>query len=325
MRLKSALLTIAALVAVTIMPLGATHAQGTSGQPIKILVGFGAGGVTDVIARIFADELKPKLNRTIIVENRPGASGTIATRQAAEAAPDGDTLIMIPGTHTIIPAMRKLPYDPVNGLAAVTLIASAPNLLVVRSDSPYKTLDDLIKDAKAHPGTLGYASSGVGTTVHFMGIMLETQAGITLNHVPFKSSGESVQAVLGGHIPMSFSALNQALPQIKAGKLRALAIATAKRSSSVPDVPTFDEAGVSGIRSDTWIGLAAPAKTPAKIIKTLDENVQAIMKTPAVDEKIKALGADPVGLGPSEFQALIKDEIEKFETLARKAKLKREG
>jgi tripartite-type tricarboxylate transporter receptor subunit TctC len=323
MKLRSVVAAISIMFAAVTSP-GIAQAQASSPQPIKLLVGFGAGGVTDVIARLFAEELRTRLDRTIVVENRPGASGTIATRQVAESAPDGNTLIMIPGTHTIIPAMRKLPYDTATALAPITLIASAPNLLVVRSDSPYKTVQDLIKDAKAHPGALAYASSGVGTTVHFMGIMIESQTGISLNHVPFKSSGESVQAVLGGHAPMSLSALNQALPLIQAGSLRALAIASAKRSSLVPDVPTFDEAGIPDIRSDTWIGLAAPAKTPAETINLLNKNVQDILKVADVQEKIKALGADPVGLGPAEFDAVIKRELAKFEKLARKANLPRE-
>lgn len=324
MKLKSVLIATLFVLVGAVSP-ELVRAQSSSGQPIKMFVGFGAGGVTDVIARIFADELGKRMNRIFLVENRPGASGTLATRQVADAPPNGDTLIMIPGTYTIIPTMLKLPYDSATALAPINLIASAPNLLVVGKDSPYKNVKDLVEDAKAKPGAIAFATSGVGTTVHFMAIMLETQTGISLNHIPYHSSSDSVQAVLGGHVPMSFSALNAALPYIRSGDLRPLGIASAKRSTLVPDVPTFDEAGIPNVRSDTWIGLAAPAKTPTKMINLLNKNILEILQTAEVQKKIRILGADPVGLGPAEFESVIHSELDKFEKLARKAGLKRQN
>lgn len=314
------LLLASALAAGGVLPARAQDPK----QQIKIVVGFGAGGVTDVLARIFAEEFKQRLGRIVIVDNRPGASGVIATGMVARAAPDGTTLIMIPGTHTIIPSLRKLDYDTATALAPINLIASAPNLLVVRKDAPYADVRSLVEAARTNPGTLAYASSGLGTTVHFMAIMLETETGITLNHVPYRSSGESVQAVLGGHVPMSFSAVNAALPSIQAGELRALAIASEKRSALLPDVPTFDEAGILNIRSDTWIGLAAPANTPSDFIGLVNGHIKELLKTEEIQKKISALGADPVGLGPAEFNAVIHRELARFEGLARRANIKRE-
>lgn len=238
------------LLGILVLCLIALPSLAQDGQ-MKIMVGFGAGGVSDVLARIYAEEFKKRLNKTVIVENRAGGSGTIATAMVSRAEPDGNTLIMVPGTHTIIPALQKLDFDPKTALTPINLIASAPNLLIVRADAKYQDVKSLVEDAKANPGALAYGTSGVGTTVHFMAVILENAAGIKLNHIPYKSSGESVQAVVGGHIPMAFSALNSALPAIQSKQVRVLAIASEKRSGLLPDVPTFVEAGYKDVKSDT--------------------------------------------------------------------------
>lgn len=291
---------------------------------MKIMVGFAAGGVSDVLARVYAEEFKRALNKTVIVENRPGGSGMVAASMVSRANPDGNTLIMISGGYTIIPALQKLDFDPKTALRPINLIASAPNLLVVRSDSRYLDVKSLVEDAKQNPGALAYGSSGVGATVHLMALMLEQESGIKLNHIPYKSSSESVQAVIGGHIPMSFSALNSALPALQSGQVRALAIASEARSSTLPEVQTFREAGYPAILSDTWIGLAGPANLNERAVETLNNAVITSLNTSEMKKRIADLGAEPVGKGPERFRETIVTEIDKFERLAREAGLPRQ-
>jgi tripartite-type tricarboxylate transporter receptor subunit TctC len=290
---------------------------------IKLVVGFSAGGITDVMARLFAEELKKHLSQTVIVENRAGGAGMVAAAQVSRGPDDGSTLIMISGGYTIIPALQKLDFDPKTALTPINLIASAPNLLVVNSEAKYKDLKSLIDDARTNPGALAYGSSGVGATVHFMAMQLERAAGIKLNHIPYKSSAESVQAVIGGHIPMSFSALNSALPLIQSGKVRAVAIATSKRSPMLPDVPTFAELGFAGVKSDTWTGIAGPAGLKADVVARVNEAVRKGLATAEIRDRLNALGAEPVGQGPADFKAVIDNEIDQFEQLARGAGLPR--
>lgn len=291
--------------------------------PTKIVVGFAAGGIADVLARVYADEFKTRLKRTTIVENRPGGSGMIAAASVSRAAPDGTTLIMLSGTYTIVPAMQKLTFDPKTALTPISLIATSPNLLVVRKDAPYADVRALIAAAKADPTLLSYASSGNGTTVHFMSLLLQKEAGITLNHIPYKSSGESLQAVLGGHVPMAFSAVNSAISVIQSGELRALAVAGRTRSSFLPEVPTFAELGYPQVLSDTWLGLAAPVNMPATTVTHLARTVEDSLQRPDIRKKIADLGAEPVGLDPATFGEMITSEIDRFEQLARTANIEK--
>ncbi|MET0568933.1 MAG: tripartite tricarboxylate transporter substrate binding protein [Hyphomicrobiaceae bacterium] len=293
------------------------------GNQLKIVVGFTAGGITDVFARLFAEEFRKHFGQTVIVENRAGGAGMVAASQVSRAQDDGSTLIMISGGYTIIPALQNLDFDPKTALTPINLIASAPNLLLVASDAKYRDLKSLVDDARANPAALAYGSSGVGATVHFMAMQLEREAGIKLNHIPYKSSAESVQAVIGGHIPMSFSALNSAFPLIQAGQVRAIAIATSKRSPLLPDVPTFAELGYAGVKSDTWTGIAGPAAMKSDAVARINEAVLKSLSIAEIRERINALGAEPVGQGPSEFKAVIASEIDQFEQLARGAGLPR--
>lgn len=310
-------------VTVLLLAMGFAAPVAGQGNQLKIVVGFTAGGITDVFARLFAEEFRKHFSQTVIVENRAGGAGMVAASQVSRAQDDGSTLIMISGGYTIIPALQKLDFDPKTALTPISLVASAPNLLVVGSEAKYKDLKSLIDDAKANPAALAYGSSGVGATVHFMAMLLERDAGIRLNHIPYKSSAESVQAVIGGHIPMSFSALNSALPLIQSGQVRALAIATSKRSPLLPDVPTFAELGYAGVKSDTWTGLAGPAGLRADAVTRVNDAVLKILATADMRDRITALGAEPVGQGPAEFKALIDNEIDQFEQLARGAGLPR--
>lgn len=271
-------------------------------KPVRIIVGFVAGGVSDVLARLIAPELQKSLGQTVLVENRPGASGVIAAGQVANAPPDGYMLYMAPNTHLINHAMNPaIPFHAVKDFTAITLLTTTPNMLVVREDSPFKSVDDYLRAAKAKPGELSYATSGIGTTVHFAGELLAHEAGIKLNHVPFKGANQSVEAVVGGHVPSSVSAVSSTLPFIKAGRVRVLAVMAPKRSALLPDVPTFTELGYKTIVSDTWLGLIGPANLPAAVAKRLNDDLLKIMAQPDFRAKVLATGNEPVGLGLGAF------------------------
>lgn len=294
-------------------------------RPIKLVVGFGTGGVTDVLGRLIAAEMQKSFGQPVIVENRAGASGIIGTEYVAKSAPDGYTLLVLPGTHTINAALRaKLPYDSIGDFTPITLVASAPNLLVVKSDSPIRNLADYLAAAKAKPGELSYGSSGIGTTVHIAGELLAHLAGVKFNHIPYKASNQSVEAVVGGQIASSWSAVNAALPHIKSGRARPIAVASAKRSSFVPEVPTFVELGVNGMTSDTWIGLAGPGNLPASVAAKLNAEVQRQIALPEMRERILNLGAEPVGTALDQFGALMRAEIASFANIVRTAGIKPE-
>lgn len=291
--------------------------------PIKIVVGFSAGGVTDVLARVFAEDLRKRLNTTVIVENKPGGSGTIATAMVSKLPPDGTTLIMIPGTHTMVPSIQKVDFDTKTALTYISLIATAPSMLTVNKDTKYKDVKSVVDDAKARPGEIAYGSSGVGSTSHFMGILFEREAKVKLNHIPFKSSGESLQAVMGGHVPMSFSAVNQALGAVKSGDVRALAIGSEKRSIYLPDVPTFAEVGLPKVLSETWIGLAGPANMAPDTVKKINDAVMAGLQSPEVQKRLSEIGVDEIAVGPEKFTKIIASEVDTYETLARDMNLTR--
>ena len=291
--------------------------------PIRIIVGFSAGGVTDVLARVFAEDLRKRLNTTVIVENKPGASGTIATAMVSKLPPDGTTLIMIPGTHTMVPSIQKVDFDTKTALTYISLIASAPSMLTVNKNTTYMDVKSVVEDAKARPGEIAYGSSGVGSTSHFMGILFEREAKVKLNHIPFKSSGESLQAVMGGHVPMSFSAVNQALGAVKSGDVRALAIGSEKRSVYLPDVPTFAEVGLPKVLSETWIGLAGPANMAPDLVKKINDAVMAGVQSQDVQKRLSEIGVDAIAAGPDKFTKIVASEVDTYETLARDMNLQR--
>lgn len=292
-------------------------------QPIKIIVGFSAGGVTDVLARVFAEDLRRRLNATVIVENKPGGSGTIATAMVSKLPPDGTTLIMIPGTHTMVPSIQKVDFDTKTALTYISLIATAPSMLTVNKDTKYTDVKSVIDDARSRPGEIAYGSSGVGSTSHFMGILFEREAKVKLNHIPFKSSGESLQAVMGGHVPMSFSAVNQAVGAVKSGDVRALAIGSEKRSTYLPDVPTFAEVGLPKVLSETWIGLAGPANMPADLVKKINDAVMAGIQSPEIQKRFTEIGVDVIAQGPEKFTKIVASEVDTYQSLAREMNLTR--
>lgn len=291
--------------------------------PIKIVVGFSAGGVTDVLARVFSEDLRKRLNTTVIVENKPGGSGTIATAMVSKLPPDGTTLIMIPGTHTMVPSIQKVDFDTKTALTYISLIATAPSMLTVNKNTKYTDVKSVIEDARAHPGEIAYGSSGVGSTSHFMGILFEREARVKLNHIPFKSSGESLQAVMGGHVPMSFSAVNQAVGAVKSGDVRALAIGAEKRSAYLPDVPTFAEVGLPKVLSETWIGLAGPANMPPDQVKKINDAVMAGIQSAEIQKRFLEIGVDVIAAGPEQFTKTVASEVDIYQSLAREMNLTR--
>jgi tripartite-type tricarboxylate transporter receptor subunit TctC len=292
-------------------------------RPIRIVVGFVAGGVSDVLARLVAPELQKALGVSVLVENRPGASGMIAAGQVAKSPPDGYTLYMAPNTHLINHAINaNVPYDSVKDFTGITLLTTTPNMLVVKDDSPYRSVADFVAAARARPGELSYATSGIGTTVHFAGELLAFQAGIKLNHVPFKGANQSIEAVVAGHVPASVSAVSSSIGFIRGGRVRVLGVMAEKRSALLPDVPTFRELGYKDLLSDTWLGLLGPAAMPPAVSKRLNDELVRILQTPDFRERVLNTGNEPVGLGLDAFQKQMARELEGFIALAKNASIK---
>lgn len=305
---------------------GGAVARAWPSRIVQILVGFGAGGVSDVATRLLAEGLRPMIGQSIVIENRAGASGMIAAGVVARSAPDGHMLLGMPGTVTIVPSvMRDLPIDVLKDLDPITIFATSPNVMIVKADAPERDLQAFVAAAKAKPPEdIAYASSGLGTTVHLMAGMVERAAGIRMRHVPFRSSADSIRSVMAGELPLVFSSVNSALPFIQSGAVRALGIATPKRSSFLPDVPTFDEQGLAGVQSDTWFGLAGPAGMPRPLVEEIAGLCDKAMADPAMRARLAALGAEPVGLGPEAARRQMEREVKMFAELAAAMGIRRE-
>ncbi len=298
-------------------PAGAAEAAWPD-RPVRILVGFGAGGVTDVSIRLMAEAMRPMLPQPIVIENRAGASGMLAAGLVARAEPDGHMLIAIPGTITIVPAaMRNLQIDVLKDLEPITLYATSPNVMVVHPSLPARTVEEFVAYARSRPPEdIAYASSGIGTTVHFMAGMLERATGIRMRHVPYRSSNDSIQAVISGEPKVVFSSINSALPHVGSGAVRALGVASERRTEFLPDVPTFDEQGVKGVLSETWFGMAGPAGMKRPLVDRIAGVFNDALKDPTMRQRLLSLGAEPVGMGPDEFRALMVREVNEFKQLA---------
>lgn len=301
-------------------------AQLPAGKPIKIIVPFAPGGGNDVFARQLATQLTTLLGVQVLVDNRPGAGGTVGTDAAAKSPADGSTLLLgHTGTLAINPVLYpKLPYDARSAFVPVAPLASAPLVLVVPSVSPIRTLADLLARAKAAPGKLAFASSGNGTGGHLAGELLEEVAGIKLLHVPYKGTAPALTDVLGGQVDLMFSVIPSALPHIDAGKLRAIGITGARRSPRLPDVPTVAEGGLKGYESSLAYGLVAPRGTPEAVLKTLSDAVAKATDTPALRDAFKAEGAEPLPGSAADFQALMQTESDKWGRVIRQAGIKPE-
>jgi len=293
-------------------------------RPIMLIVPFPPGGSTTVMARNVADKMSEALGQSIVVENRGGAGGTIGTRAAAKAAPDGYTILLsYTGTFSIAPSAYANPgYDPRKDFAPIGMIGTAPNLLVVNAALPVRSMAELIKYAKAQPAPMQYGSPGVGTVNHLAGEMLANEIGTKLLHIPYKGNGPALGDLLGGHIPMMFMPIPAALGNVKAGTLRALAVSSAKRSSVLPDLPTMAETGVPGFDVALRYGLAAPAGTPRPIIERLNKELNAALASDEVKKRLASEGADALPGTPEAYAEDIDKEETKWRALVRKLNLK---
>jgi len=312
-----------ALVAATLVA-GGAFAQGSwPTKPIKLVVPFTAGSGTDIIARTIGDVMAKGLGQPVIVDNKPGAGGTIGAAQVAKSEPDGYTVLIHSSGHALNPAIYpNLPYDTVKDLTGVTPLAALPNVMVVSPTRGWKTVADVVAAAKAKPGQLNFASAGIGSATHLNAEKFKLQAGIDAVHVPFKGTPEALTDVIGGRNDWFFAPLSSALPLIKDGKLQALAVSTPRRSPSLPDVPTTVEAGVPGSDYTFWVGMIVPAATPAPVIKRLHEEALKALASPEVKERMAKLGADAFTMEPAAFNAYIKTEMEAAATIAKAANLK---
>ena len=299
---------------------GAAHAQAWPSKPVSLVVPFPAGGTTDVLARALAERLSPAIGQPVIVENKPGAGATIGADYVAKAKADGHTLLIGAVHHTIASSVyKKLPYDFQKSFEPVTVIAMVPNVLVVNARTPAKNVNELVALIKAKPAEASYGSNGNGTAQHLIGTQFQQQTGTRLQHIPYKGSGPLATDLLGGQILMSFDTITPVLPHIKAGKLRPLAVTTAKRSPALPDVRTLQEAGLKDFDIGTWFGVLAPVGTPKPVLDRLSAEATKIIQSPDFRKRMDDIGAQPVGNSPAEMAAQIRSETDKFSVLVKAA------
>jgi tripartite-type tricarboxylate transporter receptor subunit TctC len=303
--------------------ISAATAQGYPNRPVRIVVGFTAGGPTDAIARIVAQKLSDSLGQQFVVENQGGAGGNTAAGQVARATPDGYTIMAISTGFVVNPSLyAKVPYDPIKDFAPISLVAASPNIVVVNPSVPAKTLSELVQLIRDNPGKYSFAGPGVGSTPHLGGELFRLAFKLDLVHVPFAGAGPAVQATVGGHTPIAFTALPSSLSAIQAGQLRALGIAASKRAASMPDVPTFAEQGITDQDAETLTGIVAPAGTPKEIVDLLYREIAKAVAQPEVRDRLTTLGFDPVANTPDEFGTRIRLEIDKWGKVVRDAKLR---
>ncbi|MDH0361844.1 Bug family tripartite tricarboxylate transporter substrate binding protein [Comamonas aquatica] len=311
---RTGLKTLAAATLAVACMGSALAADAYPDKPLTMIVPFSAGGTTDILARIVGQALGQELGQTIIIENKPGAGGNIGAQQASRAKADGYTLFMgTVGTHAINQALyKKLPYDPAKDFAPLSRVANVPNLLVAHPSRPYKTVQEMIAYAKKHPGEVTYGSPGSGASPHVSGALFQSMTGAELTHVPYKGSAPAISDLLGNQIAVMFDNMPSAIQHVRSGKLRPIAVTTAKRSPELPDVPTIAEAGVPGYEATSWFGLWAVAGTPAPILTKLQTALTKVLKDPAVAKKIADQGGEVVIETPAQFDAFIKSEAAKW-------------
>ena len=298
-------------------PVTLASAQDFPSRPIRIVVPVVAGGSPDILARLIGGKLHERWGQPVVVENRAGAGQMIGADLVVKSAPDGHTLLLPTVTYTTSAATQsRLPFDPVNDLAGVTLIGEGPFLVTVHPSLPVKTIKELIALGKARPGSLNYASSGTGSILHLVTEVMAASAGIKLVHVPYKSIAPAVTETVGGHVPMLIGSMPSVYTQVKAGRLRALAVTTARRSSFVPELPTVAEAGIPGFEARQWWGLFAPGKTSRSVVTKLNGEIHRILAADDVKSRLAEEGAAPLVTSPEEFGAIVKSDIAKWRKVA---------
>lgn len=309
----------AALAACCLAP--ASLAQTYPDRTVRIVVAFPPGGAIDALARVLGQKLSEEWKQSVVVENRPGAGGIIGTDLVAKAPADGYTLAAgAVSTHGINAALyKKLPYDPLRDFTAIAPIAIVPNLLVVNAALGVSTVPELVAMARARPGALSYASAGSGTTLHISCELFKSLARVDLVHVPYKGSGPAIVDVVGGQVPVMCDSITSSLPHIRSGKLKVLGITSARRSSTLPQVPTLAEAGVPGYEMNPWFGMFAPANTPPAVVARINGDMQRILAMPDVKEKLFGIGAEPMHMSSDQFAALVRADLDKWGRLVRSA------
>jgi tripartite-type tricarboxylate transporter receptor subunit TctC len=290
------------------------HAQTYPAKPVRVIVPYPPGGGNDTLGRLFAAKLSERMGQQFIVENRPGAGAMIGTEAAAKSPPDGYTILLSSiATHALSPNLySRVPYDPVRDFAPITLLGIAPTVLVVPADLPAKNLQELVAAAKAKPGSLAYASGGNGTPPHVNAEVFKAVAGVDLLHVAYKGGGPALIDLIAGRVQVMLDTAASAMPHVRSGKLRAIAISASRRSPELPELPTFAEAGLPGYDTNAWYSMHAPAGTPSEVVRRLNAELVAILKDPDILARFKQLATDPVGNSPEELAAFVRSELEKY-------------
>ncbi len=302
----------------------AALAQGAyPSKPVHIFVPYPPGGAVDIVARTLGDELGKRWGQSIVIENRPGAGGIIAEQALAQSPPDGYTLIVVATGHALNGYFyAKLPYDPFKDFTPISLIGSSPNMLLVRADSPFKSVGDVIAAARAKPGQLSYGHAGNGTSPHLAGELFKYMAKVDITAVPYKGGAPALTDLIGGHIPLTFNNIPESIGQIQAGAVRPLGVTTAARSPVLPHVPTIAEAALPSYDTGVWWGFLAPAGLPADVKAKLAKDCAEVVQVRAVRDKLLQLGATPIGSSPEVFAKLIRDEYEKWGPIIKAAGIK---
>ena len=323
--MKKPLFAIAALAGVLTFS-GAAAADAYPGKPVRIVVPFAAGGAIDIIVRASAQQLSKELGQQMLIDNRPGAGGNIGADMVAKSAADGYTLLAgTSATHGVNPALyAKLPYDARRDFVPIAHIAGVPNVLVVTPASGIRSLDDLVRQARANPGKLSYGSAGSGTSLHLAGELFRSEARVDLLHVPYKGAAPATTDLLGGQITMMFNTVPVALPLIRSGKLTALAVTARQRHFALPDVPTFAEKGYTSVESSTWVGLFAPAGTPREIVDKVAQALERALRDKSVVDLLRQQGAEPQFMGADAFARYVESEIARWGSIVRAAGIKLE-
>jgi tripartite-type tricarboxylate transporter receptor subunit TctC len=298
------------IAACAALPAPAAFAQGYPSKPIRLLIGFSPGSAPDVIARLIAPMMLENVGQTLVVDNRGGAGGSLATEAVAKSAPDGYTLLMMAAADTLQPALRKLPYDLERDIAPISLVATGMAVLSVHPSVPARSVKELLALARSMPGKLSYGSSGIGSSSHLMGELFKLMGKVDIIHVPYKGSAETAMATAAGHIEISFPSVSSVGPLRDSGKLRTLAVTGSKRASSLPSIPTISEAGLPGYERATWFGMAAPAAVPKDIITRLHAAIGKIVGSPEVRAALNKHGLEAQTNTPEEFAALIRRELD---------------
>jgi tripartite-type tricarboxylate transporter receptor subunit TctC len=323
--MHSKAIRLAIVIVAALLGTAPVAAQNYPSKPVRIMVGASPGGGTDIIARMLAEKFGDAFKQSFIVENRPGASNTIAADMTAKAAPDGYTLLVATNTgQAIAPHLLKLGYDPLTGLQPIGLIVVVPNVLVVSESVPAKDVKELVALMKAKPNEFQYASSGVGSTQHIAGIGFTSVTGTTAVHVPYKGSSQAHADLITGRVQIMLDTTSSAMPQIKAGKLRPLAVTTAKRSAELPNVPTLAEAGYPGFEMSTWYALLTTGGTPKPVVERLAAELDRVLKLPDVQARLRGLGGEPGAITMEQFAELNRTEYERMGKLIRDNNIKAE-